>query len=141
MIRHLKFTICLCLALTAATACAQVVSAAGSPIAYVYVASTNGSSNEIVAYAAAANGRLSPVTGSPFPDNVSFIAVNGKYLMGANAAKPDIDSFKIASDGALTFASSFNFQKHDFGCGYAGPIFFDLSGATLSVMEYDASNP
>ena len=140
MIRHLKFTMCLSLALTAATAGAQVVSAAGSPVAYVYVASTNGSSNEIVAYAAAANGRLSPVTGSPFPDNVSFMAVNGKYLMGANAAKPDIDSFKIASDGALTFASSINYQKHDFGCGYAGPIFFDLTGATLYVMEYDGSN-
>jgi len=140
MIRHLKFTMCLSLALTAATAGAQVVSAAGSPVAYVYVASTNGSSNEIVAYAAAANGRLSPVTGSPFPDNVSFMAVNGNYLMGANAAKPDIDSFKIASDGALTFASSINYQKHDFGCGYAGPVFFDLTGATLYVMEYDGSN-
>lgn len=140
MIRHLKFTMCLSLALTAATACAQAVSAANSPVAYVYVAGANGSTNEIVAYAAAANGKLSPVTGSPFPDNVSFMAANGKYLMAANAAKPDIDSFKIASDGALTYASSINYQKHDFGCGYAGPLFFDLTGATLYVMEYDGSN-
>jgi 6-phosphogluconolactonase (cycloisomerase 2 family) len=142
MIRHLTFIACLSLVLTTTAACTQVASAAtnNSPVAYVYVAGANGSSNEIVAYSAAANGKLSPVTGSPFPDNVSFMAANGKYLMAANAAKPDIDSFKIASDGALTFASSINYQKHDFGCGYAGPVFFDLTGATLYVMEYDGSN-
>jgi hypothetical protein len=140
MMRHLRLIVCLSLALTAATACAQTVSAANSPVAYVYVSSTNNSTNEIVAYAAAANGKLSAVSGSPFPDNVSFMAVNGKYLMAANAAKPDIDTFKIASDGALTYASSINYQKHDYGCGYAGPLFFDHTGATLYLMEYDGSN-
>lgn len=140
--RHLKFTVCLSLALSTAAACAQVMSAATStsPVADVYVASKNGSTNEIVAYAAAANGKLSAVSGSPFPDNVYSMAVNGKYLMAANSAKPDIDTFKIESDGALTYASSINYQKHDFGCGSAGPIFFDHTGATLYVMEYDGSN-
>ena len=141
MIRRLKFTVCLSLALSTA-ACAQVMSAAtsNSPVAYVYVSSTNNSANEIVAYAAAANGRLSAVSGSPFPDNVSFMAVNGKYLMAANVTKPDIDSFKIESDGALSYASSINYQKYDYGCGYAGPMFFDRTGATLYLMEYDGSN-
>ena len=111
-----------------------------SPVAHVYVSSTNNSTNEIVAYAAAANGKLSAVSGSPFPDNVSFMAVNGKYLMAANVAKPDIDSFKIESDGALTYASSINYQKYDYGCGYAGPMFFDRTGATFYLMEYDGSN-
>jgi hypothetical protein len=138
----LKLIVCLSLALSTAAACAQVTSAAtsNSPVAYVYVSSTNNSTNEIVAYAAAANGRLSPVSGSPFPDNVSTMAVNGKYLMAANVAKPDIDTFKIESDGALTYASSINYQKYDYGCGYAGPLFFDHTGATLYVMEYDGSS-
>jgi hypothetical protein len=140
--RHSKFTVCLSLALSTAAACAQVMSAAtsNSPVAYVYIASTNNSTNEIVAYAAAANGKLSPVTGSPFPDNVSSMAVNGKYLMAASLSKPDIDTFKIASDGALTYASSINYQKYDYGCGYAGPLFFDHTGATLYLMEFDGSN-
>ena len=138
--RHLKFIVCLSLALSTAAACAQIMSAANSPVAYVYVASTNGSTNEIVAYAAAANGKLSPITGSPFPDNVSSMAVNGRYLMAANVAKPDIDTFKIESNGALTYASAINYQKYDYGCGYAGPIFFDHTGATLYVMESDGSS-
>ena len=142
MIRRLKFIVCLSLALSTAAAYAQVMSAAtsNSPVAHVYVSSTNNSTNEIVAYAAAANGKLSAVSGSPFPDNVSFMAVNGKYLMAANVAKPDIDSFKIESDGALTYASSINYQKYDYGCGYAGPMFFDRTGATFYLMEYDGSN-
>ena len=60
--------------------------------------------------------------------------------MAASAAKPDIDVFKIESDGALTYTSSINYQKHDYGCGSAGPIFFDHTGATLYVMEFDGSN-
>jgi len=142
LIRRLKFIVCLSLALSTAAAYAQVMSAAtsNSPVAHVYVSSTNNSTNEIVAYAAAANGKLSAVSGSPFPDNVSFMAVNGKYLMAANVAKPDIDSFKIESDGALTYASSINYQKYDYGCGYAGPMFFDRTGATFYLMEYDGSN-
>jgi len=149
--RNLKLTLCLSAALTMA-AYAQVSSsdrnadaqatANSSPVAYVYVASTppNSKTNEIVAYAAAANGSLSPVSGSPFQDNIYSMAVNGKYLMAANAAKPDIDAFKIESDGALTYVSSTNYQKYDYGCGYAGPLFFDHTGATLYVMEFDGSS-
>ena len=145
--RNLKLTVCLSAALSA-VAYAQVLSpdvniqaaTSNSPIAYVYVASPNNGSNEIVAYAAAANGSLSPVTGSPFPDNVTSMAVNGKYLMAADVAKPDIDSFKIESNGALTYVSSTNYQKYDYGCGNAGQIFFDHTGATLYVMEYNGSS-
>jgi len=141
MIRHLKLIVCLSLALATVAAGAQVSPApSNSAVAYVYVSSTNNSSNDIVAFAAAANGKLSTVNGSPFPDNVSSMAVNGKYLMAANAAKPDIDTSKIESDGALTYASSINYQKYDYGCGYAGPLFFDHTGATVYLMEYDGSS-
>src|ERR1700719_1903687 len=146
LIRNLKLTMCLSLALSTAAAYAQAMNAnaqaatSNSTVAYVYVASTNGSTNEIVAYAAAATGKLSPVSGSPFPDNVASMAVNGKYLIAARLSKPDINTFKIESDGALTYASSINYQKHDYGCGYAGPLFFDHTGATLYVMEFDGSS-
>jgi hypothetical protein len=141
-----------CLSATLSTAAIAQVSApdvngdaqvgTSSPVAYIYVASTppNSKTNEIVAYVAAPDGSLSPVAGSPFPDNVSSMAVNGKYLMAANVAKPDLDAYKIESDGSLTYASSTNYQKYDYGCGYAGPIFFDHTGATLYVMEFDGSS-
>jgi hypothetical protein len=150
--RNLKLTICLSAALSTAVAYAQLISpdangdaqaaTSSSAVAYVYVASTpvNGKSNEIVAYVAAANGSLSPVTGSPFPDNVWSMAVNGKYLMAANISKPDIDAYRIESNGALSYAASTNYQKYDYGCGSAGPIFFDHTGATLYVMEFNGSS-
>src|ERR1700733_1563255 len=147
VMRHSRFTVYLGLALSTAAACAQVMSAAtgSSPVAYIYLASTppNSKANEIVAYSAAANGSLSPVTGSPFPDNVSSMAVNGKYLMGVNLAKPDIDAFKIESDGALSYLTSTNYAQYNNppeGCGIAGQPFFDHTGATLYLMEFEASN-
>jgi len=150
--RHLKLALCLSTALSTIAAFAQVSSpdvngdaetaTSNSLVAYVYVANTpeNSKTNQIVAYAAAANGSLSPVAGSPFPENAYSMTVNGKYLMASNVATPDIDAFKIESDGSLTYASSTNYQKYDYGCGYAGPIFFDHTGATLYVMEFDGSS-
>jgi hypothetical protein len=153
--RNLKLTICLSAALSTAAAFAQVISpdvngdaqaaTSSSPVAYVYVASTpaNSKTNEIVAYTAAANGSLSPVTGSPFQDNVSSMAVNGKYLMASNAAKTDIDTFKIESDGALIYAALIDYSEYNdppYDCGGAGQIFFDHTGVTLYVMEFNGSN-
>jgi hypothetical protein len=145
--RHSKFAVYLSLALSTAAACAQDMSAAtsNSPVAHIYVASTppNSKTNEIVAYSAAANGRLSPVTGSPFPGNVSSMAANGEYLMGVNVAKPDIDAFKIQPDGALSYATSTNYAQYNnppSGCGIAGQPFFDHTGATFYLMEFEASN-
>jgi hypothetical protein len=150
VIHNLKLTLCLSAALSTTTAFAQLTSTdehtqaepSSSSVAYVYVANTpaNSKTNEIVAYRAASDGSLSPVAGSPFPENVYSMAVNGKYLMSANTSKPDIDAFKIESDGALTYAASTNYQKNDYGCGSAGPIFFDHTGATLYVMEFNGSN-
>src|SRR5258708_33720269 len=118
--RNLILTAFLSAALSTATAWAQVLSSdvngnveapAGSPVAYVYVASTpsNSNINEIVAYTAAANGSLTPMPGSPFPENVSSMAVNGKYLMAPSRTTPDINAYNIASDGSLGFAPSTNY--------------------------------
>ena len=61
--------------------------AEAAPVALVYIASTpkGGSANEIVAYSAATNGKLTPIAGSPFPENVMSLAANAKYLVAVNA--------------------------------------------------------
>jgi 6-phosphogluconolactonase (cycloisomerase 2 family) len=149
--RNLKLTLCLSIALSTAAAYAQVLSSdvngnaqaatSNSPVAYIYVSSTNNSTNEIVAYAAAANGRLSAVSGSPFPDNVSVMAVNGKYLMAAtNSNPPDIDTLRIGSNGALTYVTSTPCVQKDNQCVYAFNLFFDHTGSDLYVMDSDGSN-
>jgi len=143
---HLRFSMCLGLTLCTAAAWAQVMpeaTASSSPVAYVYVSRKTNSTNEIVAYSAAASGKLSPVSGSPFKDNVYSMAVNGKYLMAANVATPDIDAYLIGSDGSLTYATSTNYAKFNDPnnpCGNALQMFFDHTGDSLYVIEINASN-
>ncbi|HEY1993240.1 MAG TPA: hypothetical protein VGG81_02470, partial [Edaphobacter sp.] len=88
---HAK-SICLMTALSTAAAFALMMStpiqaqtteaAASAPVAFVYVSNNpkGSSTNEIHGFAAAANGRLTPVPGSPFRDDVTSMANNGKYL-------------------------------------------------------------
>lgn len=121
-------------------------SSATSVVAYVYVASTppNGSVNEIQAYAAAPNGRLTPVPGSPFPDAVTSMAVNGLYLMGASQTTADINAYRIQSDGSLTYAASTDYAQYNnpggTECGSAGQVFFDHTGADLYIQEFEGSD-
>jgi FlaG/FlaF family flagellin (archaellin) len=150
---NLKF---LCLGAVLCTAAfAQVSSSDGNtavtatttstlPVAYVYVAITpkNVSNNEVWAYAAAANGKLTAVPGSPFQDNVTNMAVNEKYLFGTSKNGIDIDSYRIKTDGALTYLASTDVTKYnnDPNSGSAGPLFLDHTGATLYDMEFDGNN-
>ncbi len=120
---------------------AAVISTA--PVAYIYVSSTpkNSSNNEIEAWAAAFNGKLTPIPGSPFQDDVRAMAVNGKYLFGANGHSTDIDAYTIEVNGALRYSSSTDYAQYNSGdCGSAGPVFLDHTGASLYVMEYDGNN-
>ena len=99
MTRYIKF-VCPLAVLCTATVFAQITPTS-SPVAFVYVSNAVGGNNyEINAFAAASNGKLTRVTGSPFPADVQNMAVNGKYLFGTNGI--DIDSFSIAPDGSLT---------------------------------------
>ncbi|HZP63905.1 MAG TPA: hypothetical protein VFB28_10860 [Terriglobales bacterium] len=104
-------------------------------VAYVYVSnpSTNGGPNQIQAYAANSQGQLTPVAGSPFAADETYMVVNGSYLMGINRTQTDIDSYRIESDGALTFATSTNYTQQ--GCGVAGSLYFDHTGSDLYVQE------
>lgn len=121
-------------------------SAHRDPVAYVYVSTTpTGSSvNEIIAYAAAANGKLTPVPGSPFTADVTSVAVNGLYLFGSNANGVNVDTYSIESSGALTLVNQTDVAGFNSGdCGITGPLFLDHTGHSLYDMEYygnDCSN-
>jgi hypothetical protein len=120
-------------------------SADKSPVAYIYVAHTpdNSSSNEILGFSAAPDGRLTPLTGSPFTEDVTSMAVNGAYLMGANRLTPEIYTYVIDRDGRLSYAATTEFGQYNSSssdCGDAGQLFFDHTGADLYVQEFNGSS-
>jgi len=109
---------------------------ASPTVAYVYVTNQSASSgpNQIVAYAADANGKLTPVPGSPFNQNVGAMAASGAYLLAVSASDPNINSYSIASNGAITLATQFNFKQqtgYQANCGGLGSLLFDRTGQTL----------
>ena len=112
----------------------------GAPIAYIYVSSTptSGANKEVEAFAASTTGKLTPVPGSPFQENVTSMAVNGKYLFAANSNGFDIDSYLMEPDGALRYVTSFNAANSE-DCNVLGPLFLDHTGATLYDMEFKGS--
>jgi hypothetical protein len=103
----------------------------------------NSSVNEIVGYAAAANGSLTALPGSPYTADVTWMAANGKFLFGTNTNGVDINTYHIHSNGLLslwTQADVANFSSND--CGIPGAIVLDHTGQSLYELEYngDCSN-
>src|SRR3977135_3708737 len=107
-----------------------------SPVAFVYVSSSPSANNyQIDAFAADSSGRLTPVAGSPFAADVQAMAVNGKYLFGANGV--DIRSFSVALDGSLQQVASINAQKFNgYTCGGPVKLFLHHSGTTLYDVDF-----
>lgn len=132
------------LLLLSAVSCGAAVAATTStvPVAYVYVASNyGGAGNDIVGYAAAANGQLSLVPGSPFYDNVASMAVNGKYLFGSdnvpNSGR-NIYSYLIESNGSLKYLGATDIQlSPGDNCSIPGPVVLDHTGADLYAYTVD----
>ena len=135
MKRSLQFLAFLSFALVATSALSQTV-------AYVYVANNpkNSSTNEITAWSAAANGKLTAIFGSPFRENVDAMAVDGGHLAAVNHSQPNIDTFAIEPGGALRYLLSADYSKYAVNndCVAANQIFFDHTGATLYVQEFNA---
>jgi hypothetical protein len=111
-----------------------------STAAFVYVVnqSTTSSPNQLVAFTADANGILTAVPGSPFDQDVTSIAANGKFLMASENSQPDINTYTIASNGALTLATQFNYAQDtgykssmDSTCGAMSGLLFDHTGQSL----------
>ena len=134
MMRHIRFVLrlfaILSVATLSATAFAQIESNS-SPVAFVYVSSSPSNNDyEINAFAAAPDGKLTAVSGSPFPANVQSMAVNQQFLFGTNGV--DVYSFSIAADGSLAKVARINAQKFNGShCGGPTALFLDLSGSTL----------
>jgi hypothetical protein len=112
--------------------------ATSTPVAYVYVSTNhNGGSgaNQITGFAAAADGRLTPLAGSPYAGDVTGMVLNGKYLFGFNKdAVYEIDSFAMASDGALKQVAATDGQSNDpaaAGCNAPAAITLDHTGQNL----------
>jgi hypothetical protein len=109
-----------------------------SPVAWVYVSAYDSGmgQNAIVGYAADASGRLTPLPGSPFSGDVNFLAGNDNYLFGSSAGESPrhIESYKIESNGALSFVHDFNVSSPD-ACSDANQIFLDHTGSTLYNVD------
>jgi hypothetical protein len=104
------------------------------PVAYVYVSSDPGGTgkNVVNAFTAAANGKLTPVAGSPFHDNVTYMVVNGKYLFGSTRSGIYVAAFRIGSNGGLSWTTSTNVDQYNpDGCVTASPLVLDHTGADL----------
>ena len=142
--------LCLLITLSTQPILAQAVSGSTSEtvkatssaaIAYVYVSwTTRAGVNEIDGFAAASNGKLTPISGSPFVGDVTDMALTGKYLYGIDANGADIDSFSMASDGVLKKIGSIDAQSHN-GAECGGPffIFLDHTGSTLYDLDFDGN--
>jgi hypothetical protein len=136
-----RISVCLLALVTACTstvlASAQATSSqteTGSnsvPSAYVYVTSMNSNnSQEINAFTESPNGSLTPVTGSPFAENGSIMAVNSKWLVSSDGVS--LYSFSIADNGAISEVSSANLQQYNqYDTGGPVSLFFDRTGSTL----------
>ena len=125
---------------------------ASTTAAYVYVTSlptAASSTYEIRAYAADGSGQLAPLSGSPFNQSVASVTASGGYLVASTPSQPDINSYKIGSNGTLTLASQLNYAQqmgfqssNDTTCSSAGGFIFDRSGQSMyaAVGNYDCSN-
>ena len=109
-------------------------SAGTKPVAFVYVSygPYDAYENKVMAYAAAADGKLTVVAGSPFTANVDELAVTHTYLFGSNTLGSTVDVFRIGTNGALRWVSSTDATQYsDPGCLAPGAIVLDHTGATL----------
>ncbi len=135
--RKLKLMFSLSAALCAAVSVAQA--APTGPVAYVYVSTPAASTgrNEVHAWTAAANGKLTPIAGTPFQENVTSMAVNGKFLFGATRTGADVNSYRMEANGALRYAVTTNITRFNAtDCASTGAVFTDRTGTMVYNMEY-----
>ena len=109
-----------------------------SPVAVVYVASSASASvNHVEAFQVAADGRLTPVAGSPFAGDVTSLAGNGKYMFGSTQGT-DIETFLEEPSGALQRVTAADVQRNA-SCSGGGPgaLVLDHTGSTLYDYYYN----
>lgn len=116
-----------------------------APVAYIYVSSNDsGSDNHVRGYAAGADGSLTQITGSPWDDNLSYLATNGSYLFGTTNIASDhgknVFSYTVQSNGALKYIGANNIE--DTGSANADNqaqnLLLDHTGSDLYVFTHDS---
>lgn len=137
----LALTLTAILALSPSFAIAQT----NGPVAYIYVSSNySGSNNRVVGYAAYANGQLSQISGSPWADNLSYLATNGSLLFGSTNLASDngknVFSYSVGSNGALKYIGATNIQDagSENACNLAENPTLDHTGSFLYLYVENA---
>jgi hypothetical protein len=133
------------LALAAPFAAASfAVAQSSKPVAYIYVSSNySHSDNRVAGYAASADGRLTEIPGSPWADNLSYLATNGSYLLGSTNIASDngknVFSYKVESNGALKYIGANNIDDagSENECNVAENLMLDHTGSYLYVFVHD----
>ena len=126
------------LTMTAQKAPEASSSGSASPVAFLYVATTptNSSTNQIEAFTVASDGRLTPVPGSPYAEDVTNLAVNGKYLFASTRNGIYIDQFLQEPGGGIKFSRSTNIQQYNLdNCGVSGELVTDHTGSSIYDLE------
>jgi hypothetical protein len=109
-----------------------------SPVAYVYVSSApTSTTGQINAYAASSTGALTPIPGTPFRRNVSYMALTSHWLFGVADQFTNIDSFSIAANGALALKATYNVTPP--GPGVIS-VYLDHTGSTLYADFFTENN-
>jgi 6-phosphogluconolactonase (cycloisomerase 2 family) len=142
MNRTVPRAVALILALSATYAVSQTT----SPVAYIYVSSSYDGPHDyrVVGFAANANGELTEIPGSPWADNVNYMAANGSYLFGSTNIQSDngrnIFSYHIESNGALKYIGANNIQNpgSQNACNQAENLLLDHTGSYLYVFVQNA---
>ncbi|HKU25073.1 MAG TPA: hypothetical protein VJQ54_06345 [Candidatus Sulfotelmatobacter sp.] len=116
----------------------EIQNSSTAPVAFVYVANARTSTtNEITGYSVASNGTLTPISGSPFHFNVTYMALTGHWLFGIANTFEDIDSFAIGSNGALSLKDKLTVVTN--GDGLLAD-YLDHTGSTLYADLYSTNN-
>jgi hypothetical protein len=138
------FFLCLVTPLCPGAAFAQETSrdtpgSADAPVAYVYVVSNYyGDSNDIHAFAAAPDGGLTPVPGSPFPGVYGNLTVTGTHLY-STGSDGNIATFSVASNGALNQVASTDIQHSHCNSELSPDMVLDRTGTTLYALVYNSA--
>lgn len=98
-------------------------------------------------YNVAADGTLTPISGSPFADNQTApcwvaISPDGAALFAINTAVPSISSYSVANDGTLSlvgstsFASPTGLRPFDAAVSPDGGFLYVVDAGTASVSAF-----
>jgi hypothetical protein len=158
MLRKVDYSVCLGAALSMFAACAfaqspdssaspDTTSTTATSVAYVYVSYApdikSSNTHKIYGYKAWADGTMTAMPQSPFNDNVGPMAVNGKYLMAGSHDNTYIETYQIEYGGVLSYVTQTEYAHYTSGsndCGGAGQVFFDHTGSSLYVQEFDTTD-